>query len=204
MKKVRKVQWGAKQVESFHLFQAAFTEEPFLQYPDFTKPFVLTTEDSGFAIRAILSQGNIRQDKPIAFASGTLNTAEQNYSTIEKELTAIVWTYKYFRSYLLGKMFTIVTDHQPLTWMFRVEDPSSRLLRCRLLLEEYNYTIVYKAGKKNVNAVAMSRNPSVRTVLIASKEKQQKILKQMHECPIGGHQGVQRTYERLKLYVTWP
>ena len=51
---------------------------------------------------------------------------------------------------------------------------------------------------KNVNADALSRNPSVMTVLIASKEKQQKILKEMYECSIG-HQGVQRTYERLKL-----
>ena len=42
------------------------------------------------------------------------------------------------------------------------------------------------------------------TVIITSKEKQQKILKEMHECPVGGHQGVQRTYDRLKLYVTWP
>jgi len=55
-----------------------------------------------------------------------------------------------------------------------------------------------------VNADALSRNPVVITVMIAFKEKQQKILKEMHECPIGGHQGVQRTYERLKLYVTWP
>jgi hypothetical protein len=85
--------------------------------------------------------------------------------------------------------------------MFSVKDPSSRLLRWRLLLEEYDFTIVYKAGKRNVNADALSRNP---TVMIASKEKQKKILKEMHECPIGGHQGVQRTYERLKLYVTLP
>ena len=203
LKKDRKWQWGAEQVESFHLLQTALTQEPVLQYPDFTKPFVLTTDASGFAIGAILSQGNIGQDRPIAFASRTLNPAEQNYSTIEKELTAIVWACKYFRSYLLGKQFTIVTDDQPLTWMFRVKDPSSRLLRWRLLLEEYDYTIVYKAGKKNVNADALSRHPSVMTVLIASKEKQQKILKEMHECPIGGHR-VQRTYDRLKLYVTWP
>jgi len=69
-------------------------------------------------------------------------------------------------------------------------------------MEEFHYTIEYKAGKKNVNADALSRNLVVMTVMIASKEKQQKILKEMHECPIGGHQGVQRTFERLELYVT--
>jgi hypothetical protein len=55
-----------------------------------------------------------------------------------------------------------------------------------------------------VNADALSRNPVVMTVMMPSKEKQQRILKEMHECPIGGHQGVQRTYDKLKMYVTWP
>jgi rRNA maturation endonuclease Nob1 len=79
--------------------------------------------------------------------------------------------------------------------MFSVKDPSSRLLRWRLLLEEYDYTIEYKAGKRNVSADALSRNLVVMTVMIASKDKQKKILKEMHECAICGHQGVQRTYE---------
>jgi len=65
--------------------------EPVLQYPDFTKPFVLTTDASGIAVGAILSQGKIGQNKTIAFTSRTLNQAEQNYSPVEKELTAIVW-----------------------------------------------------------------------------------------------------------------
>ena len=164
----------------------------------------MTTDASGFAVGAILSQGQIGQDKPIAFASRILNRAEQNYSTIEKELTAIVWACKHFKPYLLGRNFTIITDHKPLTWMFSVKDPSSWLLRWRLLLEEFDYTIQYKAGKRNVNADALSGNPAVSTVMITSREKQQKILKEMHECPIGGHQGVQHTYGRLKLYVTWP
>ena len=123
--------------------------------------------------------------------------------TIEKELTAIVWACRHFRPYLLGRNFTIVTDHKPLTWMFNVKDPSSRLLRWRLLLEGFDYTVAYKTGKRNVNADALSRNP-VMTILITPKEKRQKILQEMHECPTGGHQGIQRTYDRLKLYVTWP
>ena len=59
---------GAGTIECFHLLQTALTQEPVLQYPDFTKPFILTTDASGFAIGAILSQGKIGQDKPIAFA----------------------------------------------------------------------------------------------------------------------------------------
>jgi len=204
LKKVQKWRWDAEQIESFQFLQAALMREPVLQYPDFTKPFVLTTDASGFVVGAILSQGKVVQEKPIAFVSRTLNQAEQNYSTIEKELTVIVWACRYVRPYLLGRNFTIVTDHKPLTWMFSGKDPSSRLLRWRLLLEEYNYTIAYKAGKKKVNAGALSRNPVVMAAMITSKGKQRKTLKEKHECPVGGHQGVQRTYDRLKLYVTWP
>jgi hypothetical protein len=204
LKKDQHWHWGQDQIDSFHLLQTVLTQEPVLQYPDFTKPFVLTTDASGFALGAMLRQGKICEDKPIAFVSRMLNKAEQNYSTIEKELTAIVWACRHFRPYLLGRTFTIVTDQKALTWMFSVKDPSSRLLRWRHLLEEFDYTIEYKAGKKNVNADAVSRHPVVMTTMITSKEKQHKIVQEMHECPIGGHQGVQRTYDRLKLYVTWP
>ena len=115
-----------------------------------------------------------------------------------------MWACRHFRPYLLGRNFTILTDHKPFTWIFSVNDPSSRLLKWRLLLEEFDYTIEYKAGKRNVNVDALSRNPVVMITLITFKDKQQRILKEMHECPIGGHQGVQHIYDRLKLYVTWP
>jgi len=62
-------------------------------------------------------------------------------------------------------------------------------------LEVYDYTIEYKAGKKNVNADALNRNPVLMTVMITLREKQRKILKEKHECHKGGHQGVQRTYD---------
>jgi len=65
LKKVQTCRWDAEQIESLHFLQAALMREPVLQYPDFTKPFVLTTDASGFAVGAILSQGKIGQDKPI-------------------------------------------------------------------------------------------------------------------------------------------
>lgn len=109
------------------------------------------------ALGAILSQGIVGSDKPISYASRTLNESELNYSTIEKELLAIVWATKYFRPYLFGRKFKIITDHKPLQWLMNVKEPNSRLTRWRLKLSEYNYTVIYKKGKSNTNADALSR-----------------------------------------------
>lgn len=151
--------WGDAQQQAFDSCKDILTTTPILQYPDFTKEFILTTDASIHAIGAILSQGEIGKDLPIAYASRTLNKAETNYSTIERELLAIVWAVKHFRPYLFGRKFKIVTDHKPLTWLFSIKDPGSRLVRWRLKLEEYDYEIVYKAGKINTNADALSRPP---------------------------------------------
>lgn len=64
---------------------------------------------------------------------------------------------KQFRPYVYGRKFTIVTDHKPLTWLFSVKDPGSRLLRWRIKLDEFDYEIHYKSGKTNLNADALSR-----------------------------------------------
>ena len=88
-----------------------------------------------------MSQGTIPSDKPIAYASRTLNETETKYSTIEKELLAIVWACKYFRPYLFGRKFYIYTDHRPLVWLFNLKEPNSKLVRWRLRLEEYDYLI---------------------------------------------------------------
>lgn len=151
--------FGPEQKRSFEELKKKLCEPPVLSYPDFTQPFTLTTDASNYAIGAVLSQGEIGKDKPCAYASRTLCPAEQNYNTTEKELLAIVWGIKHFRTYLYGKHFTILTDHQPLRWLFNNKDPSSRLMRWRIMLEEYDYEIRYKRGTQNSNADALSRNP---------------------------------------------
>lgn len=143
--------------ECFETCKNLLLDEPILQYPDFSKPFNLTTDASNIALGAVLSQGPIGNDKPIAYASRTLNTHEQNYSTIEKELLGIVWATKYFRPYLYGRKFKIITDHRPLQWIFWLKEPSSKLVRWRLRLEEFDYKIVYKKGSLNTNADALSQ-----------------------------------------------
>lgn len=146
-----------KYIDCFEKCKSLLTNDPILQYPDFSKDFVLTTDASNFAIGAVLSQGPIGHDKPIAYASRTLNSTEINYSVIEKELLAMVWATKYFRPYLFGRKFKIVTDHKPLQWVMSLKEPGSRLTRWRLKLSEYNFTTVYKQGKQNTNADALSR-----------------------------------------------
>jgi len=100
---------------------------------------------------------------PIAFASRTLNKAEINYNTTEKELTSIVWGIKVFRPYLFGQHFNIITDHRALVWLFNIADSGSHLTRWRLKLEEYQYTIHFKPGVHNTNADGLSRIHGVST-----------------------------------------
>lgn len=70
-----------------------------LQYPAFSREFILATDTSNDGAGAVLSQGQIGKDLSIAYASRSFNKAEKNYSRVEKELTAIVWGIKHFRPY---------------------------------------------------------------------------------------------------------
>lgn len=162
-------------ISCFEKCKTLLINDPILQYPDFSKDFILTTDASNLAIGAVLSQGQIGTDKPIAYASRTLNTSEINYSTIEKELLAIVWATKYFRPYLFGRKFKIVTDHRPLQWVMNLKEPNSRLTRWKLKLSEYNFTTVYKQGKLNTNADALSRieinNEDANSIAVNTSEK---------------------------------
>lgn len=157
LKKGSKIVIDKNYSDCFEKCKALLTNDPILQYPDFSKEFLLTTDASNVAVGAILSQGAIGSDKPIAYASRTLNSSEMNYSTIEKELLAIVWATKYFRPYLFGRKFKIITDHKPLQWVMSLKEPNSRLTRWRLKLSEYDFTVEYKQGKRNCNADALSR-----------------------------------------------
>lgn len=78
-------EWTSEQEESFQILKQELCEEPVLQYPDFSKPFILTTDASGIAIGGILSQVEINRDRPIAYALRTLTDNEVKYDTYEKE-----------------------------------------------------------------------------------------------------------------------
>lgn len=157
LRKGEKLEHTPEFVKSFETCKEILRSSQVLKYPDFSQPFILTTDASKFALGAVLSQGSIGKDRPIAFASRTLSKTEENYSTIEKELLAIVWACKYFRPYLFGRKFTLFTDHKPLTYTFNMKEPNSKLIRWKLFLAEYDYEIKYKPGKQNLVADSLSR-----------------------------------------------
>src|SRR3954464_15023397 len=74
-----------------------------------------------------------------------------------KEALAIIWGCEYFRPYLTGRVFTVVTDHYSLRWLMKVE--KGRLARWALRLQEFNFDIQHKPGKDHGNSDAFSRNP---------------------------------------------
>jgi hypothetical protein len=137
-----------------------------------------------------------------------LNKAEVNNTTSEKELLAIVWATKYFRPYLYGRKFKIVTDHKPLTWVMNVKDPGSQLLRWRIQLEEFDYEIVYKKGSQSTNADALSRIGSVSKEsthkIETDDDLKTKILYEFYDAPVGGHRGMNGTYRVIKSVYSWP
>lgn len=145
-------EWGPDQQGAFETLRNALASDTVLAYPDFTEPFILATDASGTALGAVLSQRQHGRERPIAFASRQLNKSEANYSVTERELLAVIWATKLFRCYLLGRQFTLITDHAALRWMLSLRDPSSRLTRWALRLSEFEYKVEHKPGKDHRNA----------------------------------------------------
>ena len=85
----------------------------------------------------------------IAYASWSNNDAEAKYSSYEEKCLAVVWVVAHFRPYLYGQSFTLVTDHQQLKWLMESDKLTRKLARWALLLQEYDFEVVHKAGVKN-------------------------------------------------------
>ena len=169
---------------------------------------MLTTDASNQGLGAVLLQGPIGKDLLIAYASRRLNSAEMHYTTSEKELLAIVWATKYFRPYLYGRRFKIVSDHKPLVWIMNVKDPGSRLMRWRIQLAEHDFEIVHKSGVLNTNADALSRMGNINAIEgqtdTPDEKTRRQILYEFHDSPVGGHRGMNKTYRAISSQYSWP
>ena len=131
-----KYDWKDKHQKCFDAIKRVIGREVLLAYPDFNAPFEIHTDSSKLNIGAVIS----KKGNPIAFYSRKINSAQQNYTTTEKELLFIVATLEDFHNILLGHKITVYTDHKNLTYKcFNTE----RVMRWRLILEEFGPELKY-------------------------------------------------------------
>lgn len=161
LQKGTKFHWDQSQQQAFEQLKDAISKEPVLTLPDPSRPYVVTTDASGFAVGATLSQDVGRGLQPIAFLSKKMLPAERNYPVHEQELLAIIVALREWRHYLSGARFTIQvrTDHKSLRHFQSQPHLSPRQTRWLDLLAEFDFEIQYQEGKSNVVADGLSRRP---------------------------------------------
>ena len=157
--------WGTEQQEAFDKAKNRLHLSDVLVHYDPEKELVVSCDASPYGIGAVLA--HVMKDgleKPVAYASRTLSTAERNYGHLDKEAPAVVFAVKKFHQFLFGRHFKIYTDHKPLLGLLNPERAaplmaSSRMQQWALTLLAYEYELIYRPGDQNANADALSRLP---------------------------------------------
>jgi hypothetical protein len=140
--------------------QQALMHAPVLIKPNWDKEFKLSTDGSAYGSGAVLGQDDDQgNERVIAYASRGSRGAEKAYESTKMECLAVVWAVKHFRYYLLGRHFILITDHSALKWLFNKKDPQGIYARWVMTLQEYDFEVQFRKGKKHVNADALSRTP---------------------------------------------
>ncbi|GKB38002.1 reverse transcriptase domain-containing protein [Tanacetum coccineum] len=143
--------------KAFEILKEKLTCAPMIVSPNWNLPFELMCDASDFTVGAVLGQKVGKNFHPIYFASKTLNPAQQKYTVTEKEITAVVFAFDKFRSYLILSKTIVHTDHSALKHLFMKQDAKPRLIRWILLLQEFDIYIKDRKGTENVIADHLSR-----------------------------------------------
>ena len=166
LRKNSKWAWKSKQQNAFEAAKQLLCEQGTLAHYDIHKPIKLYCDASpkglGACLVHVMQEGS---EQPVAYASRSLQSAEQKYAQIKREALAIVFAVKRFHQYVYGQEFTLVTDHRPLCKILgpKEGDPplaAARMQQWALLLSAYQYKIEFISGKSNKCADCMSRLPS--------------------------------------------
>nr|GEZ19066.1 reverse transcriptase domain-containing protein [Tanacetum cinerariifolium] len=205
-------------IQAFRTLKDKLTEASILIAPNWDQPFELIYDASDYAVGVVLGQRVDKHFRPIHYASKTMNQAEANYTTTEKEMLAVVYAFEKFRSYIIMNKSIVYTDHSALKYLFAKKDVKVRLLRWILLLQEFDFKVIDTRGAENYAADHLSRleNPyekvfdpkeinetfSLKSLnKIAHQDPTGKkaidILNACHSGPTGGHYGANYTAKKV-------
>jgi hypothetical protein len=133
-------------IQSFHTLKETLIPAPVIQPPNWHLTFEIMCDTSDCAIGAVLGQSKYKKDYAISYTSKTLTRPQLNYATTEKELLAMVFAIKKFRSYLVSAKVIVYTDHAALKYLLTKKDAKPHLIRWILLLQEFDLKIRDKKG----------------------------------------------------------
>ena len=145
-------------LSAFRVLKEKLVSAPVLAFPCFDQELIVDCDASDDGLGAVISQRQDGDEKVIAYASRVLEDRERRYSTIKKEMLAMVYAIKHFSHYLYGRPFTVRTDHNALKWFQSFKEPEGQVARWLETFARYDYTIENRPGKKHQNADALSRN----------------------------------------------
>ena len=150
-------EFGDECVNAFETLKEKLVSAPVVIAPRWDLPFELMCDASDYAIGAVLGQRVDKVFDTIYYASRTLNEAQLNYATTEKEMLVIVYACDKFRPYLIGNKVVVYTDHSTIRYLMSKKDAKPRLMRWVLSLQEFDMEIRDKKGSKNVVEDHLSR-----------------------------------------------
>ena len=153
--------WGKEQNEAFNTLKGIMMKEPLLMHFDHERETQLKTDASGYACGGILEQKVDGKFHPIEYVSRKMNDTEfYTYCISEKECLAIHFSIIKLDCYLNGIHFTVISDHQALSWLNKKKELSARLRKWALDLLNYDFEVIYKSGINHKDVDALSRAPA--------------------------------------------
>ena len=195
LKKITKFHWTQGVQQAIDRIKLALVLAPVLALPNFSQDLVVEVDTSNKGIGAILLQN----EHPIAYISKMLSLGHQSLPEYEKEMYAILFLVKKWEQYLMGRHFTIKTDHQPLKYPLeqKMTTPSQYTWLSKLM--SFNYEIQYKPGKTNSAANALFKSEISRDFIISTNNYIYKYAKQ-NQGVLAKGQKITRGYSGI---VTW-
>lgn len=151
--------WDSTCEDAYQELKRCLCETPILGYPSRDGRFVVDTDASNTGIGGVLSQIQGEHTVVIAYFSKSLSKPERNYCVTRRELLAVVKVLQHFSKYLIGRQFTLRTDHAALQWILQFKNPEGQVARWLEQLQEFNFVTEHRSGKGHSNADALSRRP---------------------------------------------